>query len=73
MPIPYALCEDASVVGTSFYIMEFLQGRIFDDVKMPELEAAERREWCVLSFSTDAAYCLDIDVPCSAGYLPYGL
>ena len=44
MPIPYALCEDTSVVGTSFYIMEFLDGRIFTDVNMPEVGTAERRE-----------------------------
>ncbi|GKT83129.1 aminoglycoside phosphotransferase [Colletotrichum tofieldiae] len=37
VPVPkaYCLCEDDSVVGTPFYIMEFLDGRIFEDAAMP--------------------------------------
>lgn len=37
VPVPktYCLCEDASVIGTPFYIMEFLKGRIFEDATMP--------------------------------------
>lgn len=48
VPEPYLLCEDASVVGTPFYVMEFLDGRIFTDMKMPEVSPATRREWCVI-------------------------
>lgn len=31
VPVPevYVLCEDSKIIGTPFYIMEFLQGRIF--------------------------------------------
>jgi aminoglycoside phosphotransferase (APT) family kinase protein len=31
VPVPrvYALCEDVSVIGTPFYVMEFLEGRVF--------------------------------------------
>lgn len=47
VPIPYALCEDSSVVGTPFYIMEYLDGRIFTDARMPEVLPSTRREWCV--------------------------
>jgi aminoglycoside phosphotransferase (APT) family kinase protein len=45
VPVPrtYALCEDESVVGTAFYLMEFVEGRIFWDSTLPELEADERR------------------------------
>jgi len=32
IPEPIALCEDANVIGTPFYVMEFLEGRIFTDV-----------------------------------------
>ena len=39
----YALCEDESVIGQAFYIMEFLEGRVFRDVALPEYEPAERR------------------------------
>ncbi|KAJ6323422.1 hypothetical protein OIU76_010849 [Salix suchowensis] len=45
IPVPrvFCLCRDASVIGTDFYIMEFLEGRIFIDPKLPGL-APERRE-----------------------------
>jgi len=39
----YALCEDHSVIGTSFFVMEYVQGRIFWNVQLPELEPTERR------------------------------
>ena len=50
VPVPkmLCLCEDVSVVGTAFYIMEFLEGRIFTDVRMPEVSPETRREWYVL-------------------------
>lgn len=37
VPVPktYCLCEDSNVIGTPFYIMEFLKGRIFEDATMP--------------------------------------
>ncbi len=35
-------CTDASIIGTEFYVMEFLEGRVFSDVLMPELAPAER-------------------------------
>ena len=47
VPQPYILCEDSAVIGTPFYIMEFLDGRIFTDVYMPQLDPKDRREWCV--------------------------
>lgn len=44
VPVPEALClcEDDSVIGTSFYIMEFLDGRHFTDPAMPGVSPAER-------------------------------
>lgn len=42
MPKAYILCEDDSVIGTPFYIMEFLDGRIFEDFSMPGVGAEER-------------------------------
>ena len=44
VPVPrtYALCEDASVVGTPFYIMECVHGRVFTDSRMPTATPAER-------------------------------
>jgi aminoglycoside phosphotransferase (APT) family kinase protein len=39
----YALCEDDSIIGTSFFVMQYVQGRIFWNVQLPELEPDERR------------------------------
>jgi aminoglycoside phosphotransferase (APT) family kinase protein len=36
------LCEDESVIGNMFYIMEFVKGRIFWDPCLPELDNAAR-------------------------------
>ena len=45
IPEPIVLCEDVNVIGTPFYIMEFLDGRIFTDPRMPEVGPEVRREW----------------------------
>ncbi|KAL4802699.1 kinase-like domain-containing protein [Aspergillus unguis] len=44
VPVPkaYDLCEDSSVIGTPFYIMEFLDGRIFTDPTFPGVSAEDR-------------------------------
>ncbi|MFO1392852.1 MAG: phosphotransferase [Steroidobacteraceae bacterium] len=38
----FALCEDDSVIGTAFYVMEYVTGRVFWDPKLPDLEPAGR-------------------------------
>ena len=38
----YALCRDESVIGTWFYVMEHVQGRIFWDPALPQIPRAER-------------------------------
>lgn len=37
VPVPkvFCLCTDPTVIGTAFYIMEFMEGRIFIDPKLP--------------------------------------
>jgi aminoglycoside phosphotransferase (APT) family kinase protein len=46
VPVPkvYGLCEDDAVVGSPFYIMEFLDGRIFTEPYFPGVSASERTE-----------------------------
>jgi aminoglycoside phosphotransferase (APT) family kinase protein len=39
---PYLLCEDESVIGTMFYVIDYVEGRIFWDGALPGLEPAER-------------------------------
>jgi len=42
VPKPIIYCRDASYIGTEFYIMEFVKGRIFRDSTLPELNPEER-------------------------------
>jgi aminoglycoside phosphotransferase (APT) family kinase protein len=42
VPVMRALCEDPEVIGTSFYVMDYLEGRIFRDATLPGLAPAER-------------------------------
>ncbi|HEX3862911.1 MAG TPA: phosphotransferase [Stellaceae bacterium] len=44
VPVPrvFALCEDDAVIGSAFYVMEFLDGRIFWDQRLPEVTRDER-------------------------------
>lgn len=38
----HALCEDEQVIGSVFYVMDFVEGRVFWDQRLPELSRAER-------------------------------
>jgi aminoglycoside phosphotransferase (APT) family kinase protein len=38
----YGLCDDESVIGTPFYVMEMVEGRIFWEPGFPEVSDAER-------------------------------
>jgi aminoglycoside phosphotransferase (APT) family kinase protein len=40
---PYGLCMDESVVGTIFYVMDCVEGRILWDGTLPDYTPAERR------------------------------
>jgi aminoglycoside phosphotransferase (APT) family kinase protein len=42
-PKPYLLCEDTSVIGSIFYVMDFVAGRVFWDQRLPGLGREERR------------------------------
>ena len=45
VPVPrvVAYCSDGDVVGAEFYLMEFIEGRIFEDPAMPGMTASDRR------------------------------
>ncbi len=43
VPRPYVLCKDEEIVGTMFFIMEFVEGRIFWELELPESDPEERR------------------------------
>ena len=44
VPVPkmYALCEDASVIGTAFYAMEYIEGRVLWDPTLAGMTRGER-------------------------------
>ena len=41
----FHLCEDRGLIGSMFYVMEFLDGRIFWDAAIPEVGRAERTDF----------------------------
>src|SRR5687767_9218871 len=44
VPVPAArlLCEDPAIIGTSFYVMDHVEGRVITAVTLPQLTPAER-------------------------------
>jgi aminoglycoside phosphotransferase (APT) family kinase protein len=44
VPVPrmYCLCEDESVIGRAFYVMDFVPGRVLWDQSLPDLTGTER-------------------------------
>ena len=39
---PLLYCEDASIVGTTFYLMDYVEGRVFWEPHMPSIQSVER-------------------------------
>ena len=39
---PHVLCEDESVIGTAFYVMEYVEGRVLWDQSLPGMSKAGR-------------------------------
>jgi aminoglycoside phosphotransferase (APT) family kinase protein len=44
VPRPLAYCDDESIAGTVFYIMEHVPGRVFADCSLPDLTVSERAQ-----------------------------
>jgi aminoglycoside phosphotransferase (APT) family kinase protein len=42
VPVMRWLCEDPEVIGTTFYVMDYLPGRVFRNATLPDLTPAER-------------------------------
>ena len=42
VPATLLLCQDPSIIGTEFFIMEMVEGRVFHDPGLPGLSAEER-------------------------------
>ncbi|MBM3613096.1 MAG: phosphotransferase family protein [Alphaproteobacteria bacterium] len=60
VPRPIRLCEDPTVIGTPFYLMERVDGRIFADCSLPDLPRAERAAiWMGLAEALAALHRVD--------------
>jgi aminoglycoside phosphotransferase (APT) family kinase protein len=72
VPVPQvlALCEDESVVGRMFYVMERVDGRIFWNAALPDMAAAERAAIYAAMNRTVAA--LHRVEPAAVGLADYG-
>jgi len=44
VPVPHmhVLCEDESVIGRAFYVMDFVEGRVLWDQSLPDMSPADR-------------------------------
>lgn len=72
VPVPkvHILCEDESVIGSPFVVMDCLDGRIFWDPALPALPAAERAA-CYRKAVQVLAALARLDVP-ALGLADYG-
>ena len=72
VPTPRTIlyCDDLSVVGTPFYLMERLDGRVFHDASIPGVSPEDRAQMIVQMAET-LAKLHDID-PAAVGLADYG-
>ncbi|KAJ5809241.1 APH-domain-containing protein [Penicillium pulvis] len=62
-PKPYCLCEDPSILGTSFSVVEFLDGRTFHDPSLPGVSPRERDQmWREVITTLAKLHNVNIDV-----------
>lgn len=72
VPVPnmISLCEDESVLGTPFYLMDYIKGRVFKDTRLSEVPFEHRRTIKMNMIKTLAQiHSVDID---SVGLSDYG-
>jgi len=66
----HAYCEDDSVIGSAFYVMDFVPGRIFWDQRLPDLTRAERT--AIFDSMNDTIARLHLIDPVSVGLGDFG-
>ena len=70
VPRVFALCEDVSVLGTAFFVMEFKAGRVFWDLILPEQTAPERAAlWEAANEALARLHCV---APSTVGLADFG-
>ena len=72
VPVPemLSLCTDESVIGTMFYLMEHVAGRVFWDASFPEIPAEVRKDYFA-AMNAVLASLHNVD-PVAAGLGDYG-
>ena len=72
VPVPrsFLLCEDESVIGTAFYLMDYVEGRVFDLPHMPGSSPHERAA-CYRAMIATMAALHDVDWQ-AAGLADFG-
>jgi aminoglycoside phosphotransferase (APT) family kinase protein len=72
VPVPRTIlyCDNRAVVGTPFYLMERLDGRVFSDCALPDVAPDERRDMYA-SFAQTLAALHNVD-PAAIGLADYG-
>lgn len=71
VPVPkvYVLCEDESVLGQVFYLMEYVEGRLIKNPDLHEVPEAERPAyWKAIMFTVSAIHSVDCEA--LVQYLP---
>lgn len=72
VPVPrmLALCIDPTVIGTSFYVMNFVAGRIYKDNRLSDMTPSERRQaYRRIAEALAALHAID---PSAAGLADFG-
>jgi aminoglycoside phosphotransferase (APT) family kinase protein len=67
---PYALCTDDGVLGSMFYVMDKVEGRVLWDLKLPGMEPGERR--AIYEAQVDTLAALHAFDPAAIGLGDYG-
>ncbi len=73
VPVPktYVLCEDEGVIGSMFYVMEYMEGRILWDPLLPEAKDNTERSAIYDAMNQTMAALHNVDVD-SVGLADYG-
>jgi len=73
VPVPktYVLCEDENIIGSMFYIMEYMEGRILWDPLLPEAKDNAERSAIYDAMNQTMAALHNVDVD-SVGLADYG-
>lgn len=73
VPVPdvSALCEDEAIIGTPFFVMAYVEGRIFWNVQLPKVETPEERTAIYDELARVLAALHQVD-PAKVGLADYG-